>query len=232
MAVKRMFSYEELNDMTGEELLDAYNTMARRINRRIDRAGGTKATGQKHIKVIRSNKARAEFLKEYKKARVRTTREVYKLAKSANAPTAKQVRDEYRRERRKALKIFVRQSFAGSKLAGDYNATWVDKLTNREFDKLLAPLDKYGLGDINNNYEFLYYYYMAWISGNDMIAVQSKEDMEFAIDVAVQSFEEVEKRYSGLSKEERAKKVARDIRRGRTKVNKRKKRKTKRGGVR
>lgn len=215
MAVKRMFSYEELNDMTGEELLAAYNRVAERINRRISRAGGTVATGQRTMRVIKSQKARAEFLKDFKKARVRTVKRVYGAVKDVQAKTQREQNITYRKERREALRRFVRQSYVGRELDKGYKATWVNRLTNAEFDKLMKPLDKYGLGDITNSYEFLYYYYMAHIVGRDIIAVHNKEEMEYAIETAIKAYKKVKRKYRGMSASERALQVAKDVRSGR-----------------
>lgn len=208
----KVYGYEELNAMTGEELIKAYNRIAERVNKRITRAGGVKKTGMKRMPVLKTTTAKARFLREFKQNASAKVKQVAQADEStANAYVwrhNRNVRGEFKRD----LKRTIRQSFAGHSLSTGYKGTWVNKLTPEELDDIIDRMAK-----INEMYDktpggqrntFWYIYRKSHIIGKENKPITSKADFMKALNTVEQVAIYEKANFDQMTPTERARQIA------------------------
>ena len=216
------FGYEELKDMTPEQLLKTYNTLGERINKRITKAGGRKAVVTPYVTIIRSPGRIKSFLKraaDYSKGgdREKIIKDIYQLL-SPERSVPVRPDDKYFKEFKDEVKRTIRQTFLAHELSGDYKGEWVDRLSAAELQEYATRIEKIKSYDLEtpggSQNAFWYMYQKAHIVGGAVNPITSRE----MFDEALRTAEAVYKKETALdqmTQDQRAAAVSEGVKRGR-----------------
>lgn len=214
----KVYGFEELNAMTGEELIKAYNRVAERVNKRITRAGGVAKAGQARMPVLRSDKAKAQFLSTFKQNARMIIEEIMRndiaRLRLTNAKLTGKTADYFKDEVRRT----IRQSYAGEHLHGDYRGEWLDTLSAGELASIKSRVDrlKYQYADTRGGLKNVlwYIYRKSHIIGGEHPAMASKELFMQALKDAEEVNIAEMVRYAGKRPEEITKMIAKQVKAG------------------